>query len=121
MAMLGSKLSKTIHALEALTFSGMKSRLANMLLEQSMLAGSTVFKITHADIAADIGTVREVVTRLLKRFQTDGLLTIYRGRIKLDNIPALMNIRGDFLGSVSNIIYLQDPTAAFAEAPRQIV
>jgi CRP/FNR family transcriptional regulator len=121
MAMLGAKLSKTIHALEALTFSGMKSRLAHMLLEQSVLAGSAVFKVTHADIAADIGTVREVVTRLLKRFQTEGLLTLYRGRIRLDDIPALMNIRGDFLGSVSNVIYLPEPANAFAESPRRIV
>jgi CRP/FNR family transcriptional regulator len=121
MEMLGLKLSRIIHSLEAFTFSGMKSRLANMLIEQSVLAGSPVFKTTHADIAADIGTVREVVTRLLKRFQTEGLLTLYRGKIRLDNIPALMDIRGDFLGSVGSIIDLQDPSPAFADTSRRIV
>lgn len=121
MLMLGQKLSSTIHALEAFTFSSMKSRLAHVLIERCELAGSPVFRITHADIAADTGTVREVITRLLQRFQTEGLLTLYRGRIRLDNIPALMDIRGDFLGSLGNLFYFKKPEEEPVESPRQTV
>ena len=56
-----TRFATTMRILEAVTFASTKSRLANALIEQSSLAGSIVFKATHARMAADIGSTREVV------------------------------------------------------------
>jgi CRP/FNR family transcriptional regulator len=102
---LASKLSKTMHILESVAFTSTKSRLANALIEQSSLAGSLVFKATHANIAFDLGTTREFVSRLLGQFQNDGLVTLRRGKIQINNRQALLDMRGDYLGYISNLLY----------------
>jgi len=42
-----------------------------------------VLKITHEKIAAHMGSAREVVTRMLKYFQTEGLVKLSRGTIEI--------------------------------------
>jgi CRP/FNR family transcriptional regulator len=59
------------------------SRLSAFLLEESELAGSSVLSITHEQIAGNLGTIREVVTRMLKYFQDEGLVKLGRGSITL--------------------------------------
>ncbi len=97
-----SRFATTMRILEAVTFASTKSRLANALIEQSSLAGSFVFKATHASMAADIGSTREVVTRLLNQFQINGLLTLLRGKIQIDDRQALIDMRGGYLEYISN-------------------
>ena len=97
-----SRFATTMRILEAVTFASTKSRLANALIEQSSLAGSFVFKATHARMAADIGSTREVVTRLLNQFQIDGFLTLLRGQIQIDDRQALVDMRGGYLDYISN-------------------
>ncbi len=53
-------------------------RLARFLIERGA-AGSLA--MTHQDIAMELGTAREVVSRLLKHFETDGLVQLERRRI----------------------------------------
>ncbi len=88
----------------AVPFTSTRSRRANTLIEQSFLAGSSVINITHASIAADIGATRAVVSRLLKQFQTDGLVTLRPQIIQIDNKQALIDIRGDYFGYISGLI-----------------
>ena len=57
-------------------FSNVASRLADSILEHRALGGTDNLTITHDALARDIGTAREVVTRLLKQFQTDGLVRL---------------------------------------------
>jgi CRP/FNR family transcriptional regulator len=94
-----------MRTLEAIAFTSTRSRLANALIEQSFLSGSSLLKVTHAGIAADLGAKREVVTRLLHQFQNDGFVTLRKQSIKIDDLQALMNIRGDYLGYLSNMLY----------------
>ncbi|MDR1669818.1 MAG: Crp/Fnr family transcriptional regulator, partial [Oscillospiraceae bacterium] len=95
--MITVKFSQTMRILETVTFSSMGSRLANALIEQSSFAGSEIFTVTHESIAADLGTAREVVTRLLNQFQTDGLVKLLRGKIEINNMQALAAMRGEAL------------------------
>jgi CRP/FNR family transcriptional regulator len=46
-------------------------------------------KKTHQDIAADIGTSREVISRILKEFEHKGLITLSRGEIHAENLDEL--------------------------------
>ena len=51
------------------------------LADMGALEGGDELKITHEDIAKDAGTAREVVTRILKQFQADGLVKLTRGKV----------------------------------------
>jgi len=68
---------------EQVLFMSIDRRLAIHLLEQAAIAQSDSFTATHDAIARDLGTAREVVTRMLKRFQEDGLVALSRGGIAL--------------------------------------
>ena len=58
-------------------------RLAAFLLEECTLEGSNELKITHEKIANHMGTAREVVTRMLRYFQGEGLVKLSRGTIEV--------------------------------------
>jgi CRP/FNR family transcriptional regulator len=103
--MLASKFAKTMRILEAIAFTSTKNRIANALIENSFLSGSPVVNTTHASIASDLGTTREVVTRILHQFQDDGLVKLQQKEIRIVNKSALMAIRGDYLGYISNLLY----------------
>ena len=67
-------------------------RLAGAILEHMALAGEEKFSITHDVLARDMGTAREVVTRLLKQFQTEGYVRLSRGYIEVLDAKALKKI-----------------------------
>jgi CRP/FNR family transcriptional regulator len=54
-------------------------RLIRYLYEKSLK--SKILRLTHEDIAKDIGTVREVVSRLLKDLEKDEIIQLGRGEI----------------------------------------
>ncbi|MDR1755036.1 MAG: Crp/Fnr family transcriptional regulator [Eubacterium sp.] len=102
---LVSSFAKTMRILEAIAFTSTRSRVANALIEQSFLSGSSVINVTHASIAADLGTTREVVTRILNQFKDDGLVTLQKQKIQIDKKQELINIQGDYLGHINNLLY----------------
>jgi CRP/FNR family transcriptional regulator len=76
---------------EAVAFQRLDQRLAAALLGH----GSTV-QATHQALADELGTVREIVTRLLKRFERAGWVAIGRERIEVRDAAALrMAAAGD--------------------------
>ena len=89
LELIASKFTDVMWLLEQLVFSNMGKRLANALIEQSVLDGTLMLDTTHEKIAADLGTSREVVTRLLKQFRLDGLVSLSRGKIKITDDKAL--------------------------------
>jgi CRP/FNR family transcriptional regulator len=103
--MVGAKFANTMRLLEAVAFTSMGSRLANALIEQSALAESTVLNVTHASIAADLGTAREVITRLLKQFQLAGIVSRLGNKIKIEDMQALLDMRGEHLYNMNELIY----------------
>ena len=102
---LAARLATTMRILEAITFTSTKSRLANALIEQSVSTGSLIINATHSSIASDIGSAREVVTRLLNQFQADGFLKLIRGKIQIEDKQALIDLRGSYLEYIGELLY----------------
>ena len=67
-------------------------RLAAFLLEESALEGSASLKITHEKIANHMGTAREVVTRMLRYFQSEEMVKLTRGAVEIINEKKLQNL-----------------------------
>ena len=58
-------------------------RLADFLLEECALEGTNALKITHEKIANHMGTAREVVTRMLRYFQSEDMVHLTRGVVEI--------------------------------------
>jgi CRP/FNR family transcriptional regulator len=69
--------------MEQIMWKSFDKRLAKFLLEESALEESLQLKLTHERIANHLGTAREVVTRMLRYFQSEGMVTLTRGTIEL--------------------------------------
>ena len=69
--------------MEQIMWKSFDKRLAAFLLEESNLEGSDSLKITHEKIAAHMGTAREVVTRMLRYFQSEGMVKLPRGTVDI--------------------------------------
>ena len=70
-------------AMEQLLFMKIDGRLAAFLLDESNKSGLDTLFFTHEQIAKHIGSAREVVSRMLKQFGREGLVSVSRGRITL--------------------------------------
>lgn len=81
--LINERFSNTMWVMEQIVFMSFDKRLAIFLLDQSCLDNSNELTITHETIAKHLGTAREVVTRMLKYFQSEGLVTASRGMITL--------------------------------------
>ncbi len=87
--MFSNRLPEVMSLVEEVAFRRMDRRLARRLLELLGDEPKGHAEITHADIAADLGTAREVVSRLLKEFERLGAVQLTRGRILLQNRATL--------------------------------
>ncbi len=81
--LLADRLSGVLMLLEEVTFRRLDERLMRHLLAQRALQGSDELQLTHQAIADDLGTSREVVSRLLKDMQQRGMLALSRGHVTL--------------------------------------
>ena len=82
-ALMSSRFSEVMWLMEQVMWKSIDKRLAAFLLEESSLEGTSLLKITHEKIASHMGTAREVVTRMLKYFQSEGAVALTRGCIEL--------------------------------------
>ncbi|GAB4348132.1 MAG: Crp/Fnr family transcriptional regulator [Gammaproteobacteria bacterium] len=87
--LLSDRLESVIEVLEEVAFRRMDSRLAAHLLEKHAVTGSPELRETHEMIAADLGSSREVISRLLKDFEREGLVRLGRGQILILDTEAL--------------------------------
>lgn len=76
------KFNEVIGLVEKLTFQSVGGRVYDYILENTH-AGRIPLYTTHAQLAARLGTSREVVTRCLRRMQSKGLIRTERGKIAL--------------------------------------
>ena len=81
--LISSNFSELMWLMEQIMWKSMDKRLATFLLEESALEQSLVLNITHEKIANHLGTAREVVTRMLRWFQSEGMVKLTRGAIEL--------------------------------------
>ncbi len=80
---MASRFSEVMWLMEQVMWKRLDKRLAAFLLEESRIEGADDLKITHERIANHLGTAREVVTRMLKYLQSEGMVTLTRGRVDL--------------------------------------
>ena len=64
-------------------WKSLDKRIADFLLEEAAIEGSNRLQMTHETIANHLGTRREVVTRMLRYFQEEGLVKLSRGVVEL--------------------------------------
>ena len=91
--LLSSNFSDLMWLMEQIMWRSFDKRLAAFLLEESQLEESTVLKITHEKIANHLGTAREVVTRMLRYFQGEGMVKLTRGAVELTDKDKLRKLQ----------------------------
>ena len=87
--LLASRITEVMWLVDQVLFKSIDKRLASFLLEESNLEDTTTLEITHEKIASHIGSAREVITRMLKYFQSEKLVKLSRGSIELTDIERL--------------------------------
>lgn len=89
MGLMAERMAELFELVEAVAFHKLDQRLAAWLI-----ARGPVLTQTHQQLADELGTVREIVTRLLRRFERDGLVKLARERIELLDPSGLKGIAG---------------------------
>ena len=84
--------SEVMWLMEQIMWRSFDKRLAGFLVEESRIEETDSLKITHEKIAAHMGTAREVVTRMLRYFQGEGMVKLTRGGVELTDIKALRTL-----------------------------
>ena len=75
--------SEVMWLMEQIMWKSFDKRLAKFLLEEAQLEQTNSLKLTHEKIANHMGTAREVVTRMLRYFQSEGMVHLTRGSIDI--------------------------------------
>lgn len=91
-ALMAQRFSEVMWVLDEVLNKKFDARLAALLLEEEAYAGTADLKITHEQLAAHLGTVREAVSRMLKYFESEGLVELSRGTIRIANAEELRKV-----------------------------
>ncbi len=89
--LVAQRLTDVITVVEEVAFQRIDRRIAKFLCRKQALNGSTL-SITHQDIAAEVGTAREVVTRVLQDLKYQKILSLSRGKIKITELEQLIKL-----------------------------
>lgn len=91
LAVVGRRLRHLVSLVERVTFGGVRQRLAQALIDFAQQAGSDSFTLpaTHEELAQRLGTVREVISRNLGRFQGENLIRMNRREVEILNLQGL--------------------------------
>lgn len=87
---MSSIIIKVLNLLENTTFNRTETRVIDFLISNSEQHGK-ILKITHQHIAGEIGTSREVVSRILKDLESENLIKLSRGSILINQKEILKN------------------------------
>ncbi len=91
---MATRFSEIMWLMEQVMWKSFDKRLAHFLLEEAAIENSNSLKITHEIIGNHMGNPREVVTRMLRYFQNEGMVKLTRGSIELidtDKLKALQD------------------------------
>ena len=81
--LMATRFSDVMWLIEQILWKSLDKRVAAFLLEESAIEDSDELKITHEIIANHLGSHREVITRMLRYFQSEGMVRLSRGTIVL--------------------------------------
>jgi CRP/FNR family transcriptional regulator len=85
-ANLGGRIAEVISRMEQVAFQPVERRLTAYLLQQ---ARHGTLRKTHQEIAVELGSVREVISRHLKRLESKGVVRLGRSTVEVVDLPAL--------------------------------
>ena len=88
---LARRLSSVMTLIEEIAFKRIDIRLIRFLLEQTSEKQPRLY-LTHEEIATELGTAREVISRVLKNLEGDQVITLSRGKIDVTNRKTLENL-----------------------------
>lgn len=77
------RFEELLESFNSLAFHMLDERLSDHLKRKAQLQGNSSIQVTHQQLADDLGTAREVVSRLLKTWETEGKVELSRGMIKI--------------------------------------
>lgn len=99
LSTLARRMCDVLARVDEIAFRRLDHRLACTLFQLFQQNGTETLKITHQDLAKELGTTREVTSRLLKDFeQKQGCIRLHRGSIELVSRNDLAAFaRGDFV------------------------
>ena len=89
---MAARFSDVMWLIEQVLWKSFDRRLAAFLLEESAIEGTRTLKITHELIGNHMGNPREVVTRMLRYFQGEGLVRLSRGTVEIVDENALRRL-----------------------------
>jgi CRP/FNR family transcriptional regulator len=77
------RFSDVMWAMQQILFMSMDKRLAVFLWDEITKSGDDTVHLTHEQVARDVGSAREVISRMLKYFSSEGIVELSRGGIKV--------------------------------------
>ena len=86
---MASRFSEVMWLMEQIMWKSLDKRLAAFLAEEAAIEGSETLKLTHETIAKHLGSHREVITRMLRYFQSEGWGKVSRGTVEILDMDAL--------------------------------
>jgi CRP/FNR family transcriptional regulator len=96
IAVVGSRLRRLVAIIEELSFTTVRQRLIALILRLVRASGTpsksgirVELEKTHQDLASELGTVRELVSRNLSRLQAEGYLEVEGRKIIVKDVPGL--------------------------------
>lgn len=91
--LIASRFSEVMWRMEQFMWKSMDKRVAAFLLQEASIEGTCQLKITHETIANHLGSHREVITRMLRYFQSEGLVKLSRGMVTILDAEKLEELR----------------------------
>lgn len=81
--LMADRFSEVMWLMEQVMWKSLDKRLAAFLLEEASIEGTGQLKLTHENIANHLGSHREVITRMLRYFQSEGMVKLSRGMVTI--------------------------------------
>ena len=75
--------SEVMWTMQQILFMGVDKRVAHFLWDEMAKTGDTTIRLTHEEVARFIGSAREVVTKVLKYFVEEEVVSLSRGKIEI--------------------------------------
>lgn len=83
MRTIRNRFNELLQVIDQLAFQKLDERLVHYLKEKSKATGSSLINLSHEEIATEMASSREVISRLLKKLENDKKVLLYRNQIKL--------------------------------------
>ena len=92
LELMATRFSEVMWLMEQVMWKSLDKRIAAFLLEESAIEDSDTLKLTHETIANHLGSPREVITRMLHYFQSEGIVRLSRGAVTITDAAALEDL-----------------------------